>query len=379
MANPPEPQSPKRRSLRILVAHNVPRGRSGGMNRTMEFLHDWVEAAGHQVEYFCSDDVPQSSSKMARFSFPLAVFRHAKMRRAEGRPYDIINVHEPSGAAVAVFKRQTGSRVVVMSYGVEWRGWKIARRHASLKSRILFPVTVLWQARWAIEKADHIFCKNEEDVAELVAHGIPRARITRIFPGADPIFGRSAATRDYSKAQTILFAATWIRRKGIYELVEAFTALAPNYPQLRLIVLNPGVDDAVVLSHFPPPLRDRISCMRAAPEEGVARVFEASDVYLLPSQFEGTPLTMMEAMWSGLPIVATKTCGMRDVLRDGDNGLLIPVEAPEALAKALERLLDDCDLRARLGIAAHEDAVTHYTWQKCAQAVIEAYERLAGC
>jgi 1,4-alpha-glucan branching enzyme len=363
--------------MRILVAHNVPRGRNGGMNRIMGFIHDEIEADGHSVDYFCTEDAA-CTGRLARFTFPLAVLRHAKAARQAGKPYDVINVHEPVGAAVALWKRQTGARIVVTSHGLETRGWKVMVEQGGvpLKSRIGYPATVLWQTRLALERADHVFCLNWEDASALGRIGIPKNRITRIFPAADPIFG--LANHDYNKARTILFAGTWLPRKGIHDMAAAFARLAVARPDIRLVVLNPGVPDKDVLSHFPPVLCEQISCVRAAPEKGVAEVFAAADIYVLPSVFEGTPLTLMEAMWSGLPIVATDTCGMRDVLRHGENGLLIPVGAPERLTHELERLLEDPDLRAKLGRAARGDAIQHYSWRKSAQPVREAYETLVG-
>jgi len=363
--------------MRILVAHNVPRGRNGGMNRIMAFIHDEIKAAGHSVDYFCSENAG-CIGKWARFTFPLAVLRHAKAARRAGKPYDVINVHEPVGAAVALWKRQTGARIVVTSHGLETRGWQraIADGEVSLKSRIAYPATVLWQTRLALARADHIFCLNWEDASALLRNGIPEKRITRIFPAADPIFG--LARHDYNQAKTILFASSWIPRKGIHELVTAFTRVAAARPEIRLVVLNPGVPDDVVLSRFPHALRKQVSVVRAAPEKGVAEVFASADIYVLPSVFEGTPLTLMEAMWSGLPVVATDTCGMHDVLRHGDNGLLIPIHAPDRLVRELDRLLDDSELRAKLGNAAHGDAIENYTWRKSAQPVRETYETLVG-
>ena len=74
-----------------------------------------------------------------------------------------------------------------------------------------------------------------------------------------------------------------------------------------------------------------------------------SDVFLLPSVFEGTPLTLMEAMHSGLPIVTTDVCGMRDVIRNGESGILVPIRSPGNIAQAINQLAGDSELRQRLG------------------------------
>jgi glycosyltransferase involved in cell wall biosynthesis len=67
---------------------------------------------------------------------------------------------------------------------------------------------------------------------------------------------------------------------------------------------------------------------------------------------------------------------MRDVIEDGRNGLLVPVRSPLAIAAAISRLAEDAGLRASIGRAAREDAITQYTWQKSAQPVWEVYRRL---
>src|SRR4029434_917296 len=82
--------------MRILVAHQVPRARTGGMSRLMAFIHDRVETAGHEVDYLCADDVPESWIGWwgRRVAFPMAVRAKAIAADRTGRPYDVVNVHE---------------------------------------------------------------------------------------------------------------------------------------------------------------------------------------------------------------------------------------------------------------------------------------------
>jgi glycosyltransferase involved in cell wall biosynthesis len=206
--------------------------------------------------------------------------------------------------------------------------------------------------------------------------GVAEDKITRIYPAADPLYGATAPRRDYTRAQTLVFAGSWINRKGTGDVVQSFASLAVRHPQLRLVVLNGGVPESAVRACFPEPLQARVSCIRAEPEVGTAAVLAAADIYLLPSLFEGTPLTMLEAMWSGMPIISTATCGMADVISNGSTGLLVPIRSPEAIVAAVEQLLADGALRARLGRAAHALACQSYTWPKVAGPVQEVYEQL---
>ena len=116
--------------------------------------------------------------------------------------------------------------------------------------------------------------------------------------------------------------------------------------------------------------------MTTAGEGENATAFATADLYVLPSLFEGTPLTLIEAMMSGMPIVTTATCGMKDVIVDGETGILIPTRSPGAITEAIERLAGDAALRERLGRAAHATAVNKYTWKTVAEPVRDVYARL---
>jgi glycosyltransferase involved in cell wall biosynthesis len=373
--------------MKILVAHDVPRSRTGGMSRIMSFVHDEVEQAGHTVEYFCTEDAPRSVGQpgWSRFSFPLAVYRKTIERAQAGRPYDIINIHEPSAAmAVLLRARLGGTKVVVTTHGIEQRGWNgrlkpeaRPEERPSLRTRLLYPATLLWQANLALRRADHIICLNEEDRQYLITKiGRNSEEITRLFPGADPVFGQAAGSRDYSRCERLIFAGTWLERKGTQDLIASFSILARCHPTLQLLLLNPGAPESVTLPRFPEDVRPRVKHITASPEQGTAAVFADADVFILPSLFEGTPLTMIEGMWSGLPVVTTATCGMKDVIQHERNGLLVPLRDATSLTAQIQRLINNRSLRESLGRSAHRDAVSRFRWAEVAKPVLACYERL---
>jgi glycosyltransferase involved in cell wall biosynthesis len=375
------------RPLRVLVAQNVPNTRTGGMSRMLGFVHDELTRDGHRVDYYCSEDVPRRlNGRWGRFTFPLLLLRHAAAAARIGRPYDVINVHEPSSAPVAVARQLTGNaRVVVTSHGVEQRGWEVGLEEARLgraplspRTRVLYPLTSLWQSRLGLRLADHVLCLSHEDREYLIRRiGVPPGRITRVYPAADPAYGAVAAERHYDAADTILFFGTWLQRKGTGDLVAAFLVLARRYPAVRLLVIGAGVPESVVRAAFPEDLRGRVRCARPATEPDLARELLTADIFILPSLFEGTPQTLIEAMLSGLPVITTATCGMRDVIQDGRNGVLVPARDPGTLITAFELLRADPSLRRRLGQEAHTDAETLYTWQHVAVPFRKVYEQLA--
>jgi glycosyltransferase involved in cell wall biosynthesis len=196
------------------------------------------------------------------------------------------------------------------------------------------------------------------------------------MPGADQVYAHTARSRHYSQATRILFAATWRKNKGIEDLVPAFIELATRHSQLELSVVGASVPPTVVYAQFPENLRRRVVCDTPADDGAMAMAFARADLFVLPSLFEGTPLTLMQAMMSGLPIVTTSTCGMKDVIEDGKTGLLVPIRSAAAVVAAVERLVRSSTLRRELGTAVRRTALGRYTWDNAAVPVLRAYEAL---
>ena len=103
-----------------------------------------------------------------------------------------------------------------------------------------------------------------------------------------------------------------------------------------------------------------------------------ADVFVLPSLSEGSPNALLEAMACGLPIVATRVGGVPEIAVDGETALLVPPEDPVALARAIDRLLRDRPLAARLGSAARAAVLTRYTPELRATTLSGLYASLAG-
>jgi glycosyltransferase involved in cell wall biosynthesis len=127
---------------------------------------------------------------------------------------------------------------------------------------------------------------------------------------------------------------------------------------LRRMVREYGLEGRVVLAGYRP---------------DIPQVLAALDVFVLPSLYEGLPTTLMEAMAAGRPVVATDVDGNRDLIRDGETGLLVPPRDAEALADALVHLLSAPDERERLGRMALEAARSRPTPEQMTGRVIELY------
>ena len=109
------------------------------------------------------------------------------------------------------------------------------------------------------------------------------------------------------------------------------------------------------------------------PHDEALKFIAQSTVFVLSSYEEGLPTVLIEAMALRKPVIAAAVGGIPEVVKDGINGVLVPPKSPEHVAKALERLLTDLELRRKLGEAAAE-SVKDYTWSKIAEKYEEIYE-----
>lgn len=125
-------------------------------------------------------------------------------------------------------------------------------------------------------------------------------------------------------------------------------------------------------------LTDRVHFLGFVPHEHVARLLRAADVLAMPSRYEELGTALLEGLEAGLPIVASATGGIPQIIEHGRTGLLVPPGDPDALATALTRILRDRTLAVRLGNAASHEAAK-YNWNQLARRVMGVYETvLAG-
>jgi glycosyltransferase involved in cell wall biosynthesis len=111
-------------------------------------------------------------------------------------------------------------------------------------------------------------------------------------------------------------------------------------------------------------------------QEEVARWYSAFDAFVLPSANEGTPVTAIEALAAGRPVVATRVGGVPDVVRDGEDGFLVEVGDARGLAERLAQLAADPNLRGRMGAAGRERVLARYAVDRLAEDVDRLYRAL---
>jgi glycosyltransferase involved in cell wall biosynthesis len=122
------------------------------------------------------------------------------------------------------------------------------------------------------------------------------------------------------------------------------------------------------------PLRARVpKALGFVPHDELQHLYARAAVVACPSRREGFGVACLEAMAHGRPVVATAVGGLRDLVVDGETGLVVPPRDPAALRSALERLLGDPELRLRLGSAGRDRARERFSWDAVTEATLAAY------
>jgi 2-deoxystreptamine N-acetyl-D-glucosaminyltransferase/2-deoxystreptamine glucosyltransferase len=206
----------------------------------------------------------------------------------------------------------------------------------------------------------------------LAADGLPAGRVHVLPSGFEPRLFEHPGPDPFPQLPhpRVGYVGRLAPQKAPHRVVQAFAEVEAR---AHLVIVGDGplrrvVEDAIAGS----PVRDRITHHGFVPHAQVPAVLAALDVLVLPSVYEEMGSVLVEAMASGVPVVASNVGGIPQVVTDRATGLLVPPGDVAALAKAIDELVRDEDLRARLGRAARERA-GRYSWPGLAAQVAQVY------
>lgn len=161
--------------------------------------------------------------------------------------------------------------------------------------------------------------------------------------------------------------------KGLDVLIDAM----PLLPQVQLVLIGSGPETETLRAQCDRlGVTDRVEFRDVPWNEKAADHLASFDLFVLPSRDEGFPVTIMEAMLAGIPVVATDVGSVRESVDDGETGLVVPPEDPTALAEAVQQLVDDVPLRQRLGAEARRRGVGRFTVTATVNAYLDLYREI---
>jgi len=225
--------------------------------------------------------------------------------------------------------------------------------------------------RFIIRQSDHIIAVSNA-VAEHAQRISGRlAQLTVIPNGVDTsIF--HLEQNDSNPKQVVLFVARLVPNKGPENLIRAAALVLNHHPQVQFLLVGDG------------PLRTRLqeqsnqlgighAVQFLGLRNDVPELMRQADIFVRPSTLEGMPLTVLEAMASALPVIATPVGGTPEIVKDGINGYLIPVDDYIALGNSIVRLLDDPLMAEKMGQCGREMVGLDYTWDVVAEQTERVY------
>lgn len=231
--------------------------------------------------------------------------------------------------------------------------------------------------------ATHIIPEGEGVKNDLLSHHITRKPIKVLgygnVKGIDMEHYNPALFSNVSHQEgfTFVFVGRIVRDKGINELVAAFDRLHGDYPDARLVLIGPREDD---LDPVLPATLERINSGNGieavGPQSDVRPFYASADALVFPSYREGFPNVVIEAGAMGLPSIVTDINGSREIIIDGQNGVIVPPRDEEALYQAMKRFVEQPDEIAAMAHNARGLIASRYEQSYVRQCLYDFYHEI---
>ncbi|HEX6248379.1 MAG TPA: glycosyltransferase family 4 protein [Nocardioidaceae bacterium] len=288
----------------------------------------------------------------------------AVWRSARGQ--DVVHINSALAPTVTVMRagllalagRSRGCAVVVHAHGGNIETWLTGARARLVMRAAMRPA----HAVVAVWGAGHTALSGVlgHDRVRLIDNGVDAVRFT---PGTPAV-----------RVPRILYVGLLTPRKGVLDLIEASRTLRADGVAHELCLLGGTPDEG------PAAAEPVIEAARGTAELLGTRVpdqmpaaYADADIFCLPSWWEAMPLSILEAMAAGLPVVATSVGDVGRVVADGTTGFVVPKQSPADLAAALRKLVEDAELRSAMGATARRRVEEHFSSAVTARAVCDLY------
>ena len=359
-------------------------GMPGGSERfTQETVLRMADTGRFEFHVFanrwnCSrSDISFYRVPMVRFPRPLRpwLFVHLARRMIDRGAFDVVHSHHAFPGAD-----------IVSLHGTTRRFWveQIQRRSVRLFDRVSDSIDASMMAEGArttfMPVSTLVIETYRRSFGQLPGHwsvvhpGADTARM-RSSPGARSAAREVLGIEDHELV--FLFVGMNFEVKGLQRIIESLAIAAPRIAPLRIRLLVVGRGDAERYAALARTLgiADRVS-FAGVQDSGLERYYHAADAFVMLSVYETFCMAALEAMAAGLPVIITERMGIRDLVRDGEHGYVVPVDAsPESVADRLVALSDP-EIRARIGTFSRDVARAH-DWSAVAARLEREYTRIA--
>ena len=236
-----------------------------------------------------------------------------------------------------------------------------------------------------LNTADAIICEDNNIKSLLVSRGLDSKKITLIpngidlqsFQPGDPMEAkRSLGLQD--DQHIMLSIGSLNKTKNHALLINTFAEIASSKKSWHLYIIGEGEEQQSLEKQIIDlQLEQKVTLLGLLNHNSISKWLKAADIFVLPSQNEGTPNALLEAMACGLPVIASKVGGIPDLIHDNTEGLLFESGSKDDLKEKLNRLIQDKQLQKMLAKNAQKKISTHYdSWENQAKKLLALYEQL---
>ena len=332
--------------------------------------------------------VPSFSTDTA---FPLDnwLFNRSIVKKTPKIKADIYETHAVSGYGVAekLCKLGVDKPFIHVIHGVLADEYEQAKKNRSISVRgrianYLMKYLSKLEKETAKKASTIVTISNYSKEKILEKYDIDSSKIIIIPNGVDtekfkPILDIKAARQQFGLGEEryVLYVGSLIPRKGLSHLIKAAKQTIADQPETVFIIVGEG------------PLRSKLEgTIKAANmqrnfkfigninEAQLPTLYSCTDVFVLPSIQEGQGIVLLEAQAAGKPVVAFNIGGVNETVKNQETGLLIETGNTEALANGLLRLLSDDELRTKMGANGRQFVAKNFTWNICAQKMLDLYQ-----
>jgi|TARA_B100001964_G_C14254754_1_gene611772 N-acetyl-alpha-D-glucosaminyl L-malate synthase BshA len=272
--------------------------------------------------------------------------------------FDIIHAHYtiPQGLLGVILKKIKRKPLILTLHGSDI---------TELANSSLFRPLV----RWIISNSDGIIAVSKYLKMQALELGVEETKFRVIYGGV------SASRSKYMgiKNKGVVFVGSLVKQKGVDILIKSFEIVGKKHSDSKLIIIGDG-SERKVLEKLARELR--IDVVFHGYLDDFRDILNKSLVFVLPSRTEGFGLVLLEAMEARIPIIATDVGGIKEIVVNDENGLLVKKEDVNSLADAINKIIEDNDLKNRL-IFGGRKTIKKFSWSRMADEVDVFYKEIA--
>lgn len=338
---------------------DVLRPMRGSRNGQMEQA-SWADTTVYSMEY-----------RVIRYELFLKQAAHAfytqLKRLVKQNNYDVLAVHITSDTVLKIatdIGRELKIAVVAHYHGLNvWREY--VSRHRTREGFFA-------RRRAKMLKETQAIVGVSDKVCKVVRERITDVPVYTVYNGVETeLFYPQEEKED---AFTIIGVGNLIPIKGFRFLIDAFAQIYQDDPSARLSIIGDGIERTALEAQVRSlGLDGAVTFFGKLPYEQVAERMRRSHLFVLPSYYEALGCVYLEAMACGLPTIGVRGLGIDEIIRDGENGLLVEPQDVDSLYSAIQAVMNDREMARRLS-ANGRDSALRYTWRASAEALDQIYQ-----